>query len=581
MNWYALQVTATLNSNIITVQDGDDVTILTDKHWIKVGNSKPYKIQSTRINSSNVPQIILTSNFTDSTRTTEAFASRDFDDLQVLTERATLLKDTAEPKINNFSTYTKSILDTTDASQFRSRLSIVPNTRTISGSTHVEVTGDFTQDEIKVSLKNTVARKGHADDQVMTNEDLSKKFYSVDEKRLWDRFLDSCTIIFDFENDYYELGGQPKTFEEVFTFSRASSRTVINKNGQIEIIPAGQPAYTYDPVTRKFVGISVDAGVTNRLLWSDDLSRPEWIKDSGCAAAKEIDSDPIMSDTDIISGVYSSGAGKGVYQRMTVNSEEMYSFSIIAKRNLCDVTRIEIGAAYLEYDWNTGTTNSSGVTRESIKDYGRDYIRLTMCIKPGQSGTVDVKIIPDTTKAGSIKVAGTDFMEYPVEVHHIRTGATQVSTSTDSLRYIDVGKMVSSSGTYYAEISHKFNHRRQNHLLNNSSGGTYPSLAYTNPGNAQLLTSYDGNLSRNYPSNRLLDDMRNYMAMSSLKSESQNNNRLSLNGSTTTSSTAPRRIFNINGLRFGDRGSFIFFKFYFSPQTFESNELSILTKPRI
>lgn len=573
MNWYALQVTATLNSNIITVQDGDDVAILTDKHWIKVGNSKPYKIQSTRINSSNVPQIILTANFTDSTRTTEAFAARSFDDLQVLVERATLLKDTAEPKINNFSTYTKSILDTTDASQFRSKLGIVPNTRTISGSTHVEVTGDFTQDEIELSLKDTVARKGHANDQVMTNEDLSKKFYSVDEKAVWDKFLNSCTLIFDFQNDYYEVEGQPKTLTEAMSFSRSSTRTNVNKNGQIETIPVNQPAFAYDPVTKKLKGISIHEGVQNRVLWSDDLTKSVWIKDNGCAVAAETDADPLYVDTNRTNGVYSSVAGAGVSQSVTAaNTTGVHTLSVFMKRGQTNISRIEYGSAYLEYNWNDGTTTTSGLDREFIEDYGRGYIRINMCFIPSVTNG-SVKIIPNTQQAGSIRVLGVDFTSFIVEVDHIKTEGSVVSNSTDLLTFTNTGE-ITKNGTYVCFVEFKNSENESPHQQIIIGESNSRRLLYVH-GSSRRLATYDSNIPV-YNTNKI-SNSKNFVSISydTNKTIFGANSGISIRNNNINALDLSTLIFGVNNR------SYVFSKFYFSPQSFTEQEVQILSKPRI
>lgn len=69
---------------------------------------------------------------------------------------------------------------------------------------------------------------------------------------------------------------ETKSFGEIFNLTRPTSKWVFNQQGQLVEVPAGQPAFSYDPVTGESKGILIEETRTNLLRWSEDLTRAAW-----------------------------------------------------------------------------------------------------------------------------------------------------------------------------------------------------------------------------------------------------------------------------------------------------------------
>ena len=67
----------------------------------------------------------------------------------------------------------------------------------------------------------------------------------------------------DFVNQEYFVGGRKQLYSDIISFSRPSPVTVWNRQGQLITVPAGEPAYQYDPATGEALGQLIQTNATN------------------------------------------------------------------------------------------------------------------------------------------------------------------------------------------------------------------------------------------------------------------------------------------------------------------------------
>lgn len=78
-----------------------------------------------------------------------------------------------------------------------------------------------------------------------------------------------------------------KQFGDLITFTRASAGGRFNAAGVFEMVPANQPRFDFDPVTKLPRGILIEGARTNLLLQSSALESGYWTKGSGVELSKD------------------------------------------------------------------------------------------------------------------------------------------------------------------------------------------------------------------------------------------------------------------------------------------------------
>ncbi len=86
-------------------------------------------------------------------------------------------------------------------------------------------------------------------------------------------------------------------------FTRNTIGTYVDANGIIQTAAAGEPRYTYDPITGEELGLLVEESRTNSFTYSNDISQNVYSKNNvtstANAAVAQFDSD----DFDVTSGL--------------------------------------------------------------------------------------------------------------------------------------------------------------------------------------------------------------------------------------------------------------------------------------
>lgn len=91
---------------------------------------------------------------------------------------------------------------------------------------------------------------------------------------------DTASLSLDFEKQNYRVmeGGKlvSKQFSEFFSFARSTSGGRYNEKGLYESVPAGQPRFDYDPITKVLKGLLIEEQRTNLMNYSSMGSGSGW-----------------------------------------------------------------------------------------------------------------------------------------------------------------------------------------------------------------------------------------------------------------------------------------------------------------
>lgn len=87
------------------------------------------------------------------------------------------------------------------------------------------------------------------------------------------------------EFDFSSMNSLNDLVNQGFTFTRSSKASFINSSGNLQIADTNQPRFTYDPLTKEFLGLLIEPSGSNLLNWSESFSNTggsnnNWI-DSG------------------------------------------------------------------------------------------------------------------------------------------------------------------------------------------------------------------------------------------------------------------------------------------------------------
>ena len=74
---------------------------------------------------------------------------------------------------------------------------------------------------------------------------------------------DDSSLNLMYDRQGYIDGDETTTFDLLHTLTRATSKYVFNERGVLVEVPAGQPAFSYDPLTGEALGIDIEGSRTN------------------------------------------------------------------------------------------------------------------------------------------------------------------------------------------------------------------------------------------------------------------------------------------------------------------------------
>ncbi len=263
---------------------------------------------------------------------------------------------------------------------------------------------------------------GTSDAVVVTPGNLTARLASVARSIGGQAYVDilgcPCPPSLDFRMKDWE--SEANGYPSNVTFDRASIGTRVNALGLIESMGSGVLRHDYDPVTGEYLGVLIEAAMTNSALHSRDLSNAAWTKTDCTGVQDAVGMDGV---TDSASTLTADDADATCLQALTIASAA-FIFCPYVKR------KTGTGAVSITIDGGTSWTaitddiSTTAWTRVTVTDTlanpsvgfklatNGDEIEVDFC--DCQNGTFVTSPIPTegatvTRNADALSMTGADF----------------------------------------------------------------------------------------------------------------------------------------------------------------------------
>jgi hypothetical protein len=184
-----------------------------------------------------------------------------------------------------------------------------------------------------------------------------------------------------------------------FSFSRASSATVVNQSGLIETVGSGEPRIDFKDNTKG--ALLLEPSRTNSILQSNQFDTTWTISNASVVGNQN----GIYNTTDAWKLVGNGANNDKVLQNVASGTS---TFSIYAKAGNSNFSVISLGNGFAYYNIETGVvTSSSGVVSTNIESIGNGWYRLSITVALTSSSNVQVYI---ASADGSVVTNNGDFI---------------------------------------------------------------------------------------------------------------------------------------------------------------------------
>ena len=201
----------------------------------------------------------------------------------------------------------------------------------------------------------------------------------------------------NFGSQNYSVMGQPSTFTDALTYSRASSATYVEtyvdalnrKQKRITTVGANVPRF-------EDAGLLVEGASTNLMLRSEEFDDVHYAKTRATVSANSslspdgsFSADKLVEDSSLGSHIIIANA--------TIGTSTIYTFSVYVKsagRNYVRLTESFDATRSAYFNVANGTIGTIGVNLENatIENVGGGWYRCSIYIDAGIGGTKDVRV---------------------------------------------------------------------------------------------------------------------------------------------------------------------------------------------
>ena len=136
----------------------------------------------------------------------------------------------------------------------------------------------------------------------------------------------NAQVFNDYETKEFAIGTISGVSKAVLSIpvkvTRASTATIVNSSGRIQIVPLNTPRYNYDPITLELEGLLTEESSTNLVLKSMDLTASDWTK-VGVSVSQSSDY-PIFSSGNVFK---LQGLSNSVGHRYLLRNDTIQNYS--------------------------------------------------------------------------------------------------------------------------------------------------------------------------------------------------------------------------------------------------------------
>lgn len=279
-------------------------------------------------------------------------------------------------------------------------------------------------------------------------------------------------VSMDFASQCYSQNGNPVLFDDLFTYSRASTgtyigRDVVNNKAVYSVKTAAidEIRFSYDPETGEKLGALIEGASTNLLTRSEEFDHADWTKSASTLTVTD-SGETVLNGSQKLYNLEPSAAGQSVNSPLfSIPGSVSTTFSVYIKNVGSGRTRLEIWdktasstTGYLEFHWLGGapsTESSSGLTSDPIyKNMGDGLYRVSMSTTSGGANNHRAHIYPDMVGAGNVLASMAQVEELPFSSSYIKTEGSAVTRAVDDLTnpVASSAAGLGSDASYFANI---------------------------------------------------------------------------------------------------------------------------------
>lgn len=188
---------------------------------------------------------------------------------------------------------------------------------------------------------------------------------------------DAASLSLDFEKQNYRVmeGGKQssKSFNDLFTFTRSTTGGRLNEKGLYEVVPANQPRFDYDPITKVLKGLLVEEARTNLRTYS---AMSSWgVSNSGTKVQPALSLDGKMTALEVSNTV---GASSYITRAFSAPAG-VYTHSVFVKPTGDNFTFVfaEVqGAGNITFNAITKVFTGGAATSKGFEELGNGWMRV-------------------------------------------------------------------------------------------------------------------------------------------------------------------------------------------------------------
>ena len=272
-----------------------------------------------------------------------------------------------------------------------------------------------------------------------------------------------------------------------FDFSRASSATVINKDGLIETVGSGQPRIDYKDDSKG--ALKLEPSRTN-LITNSNSNNLGFALDSVSMTYNSITS-PDGENNGILFKQTGNNASNSAYNFGLTTTNGTYTYSIFIKANDSEKMRIySSNGSAITQDFNPQEMTEgvlNGALNLKFESYGNDWFRVSFTRTLSSASHHRFSIYPDRNNTQkSVYIFGLQIEVGSYATSYIPTQGSTVTRLADVCNQtVPDGVIGQTEGVLYCEVDVKSGYDTNN-LIVTLSDGTNLKQIYINRSNGKL-----------------------------------------------------------------------------------------------
>jgi len=275
-------------------------------------------------------------------------------------------------------------------------------------------------------------------------------------------------VSLNFAQGCYAQCGNPVLFDDLFTYTRASTATFINRVAKcsggydyfVDTALSNVLRFEFDPETGESLGALIEGSITNLAVRSEEFDNASWGKS---ASTVDANSTGAPDNTTSADGIIATAANVAhfISQSITVTNNATVTLSVFAKSNSDNFILIFDSSASngSYFDISTGAVGSSvgSIGGAEIKSMGDGWFRCSVTIDAVGTTVGSRLYVTDSDGSSSFlgdgssvsaHLWGAQLEELPFATSYIKTEGSTVSRSADGL---SIAATIGSEGTIFAK----------------------------------------------------------------------------------------------------------------------------------